>query len=259
MPARPARLAAKSPSATSAGSVSHQRPSSGCRQPTVQGRHSVGPLSAQLVPHGEMQPEAVLLAARLVQPGQRAAEAQVRLDHPLGAASHQPGRGCRGKLPVPPRPDHQGSDSERHRQEHRIAGADQGGERHAGGQPSQRAARGPRASVSRGVRLPRAARAAGAASAAASAGAAAASFAGAAGPQPRGCLQVQAHGGERADRHPEVGHGLRAVILGSPQAAEDQPGEHQHPSGPQPPPGQQCQEQAQARGHGQVSPQCPHG
>ena len=58
----------------------------------------------EFVPDGQARAQAALFRAGQPQPVQRAAEAQVRLGHPLGRAGFEPTGHAGGQQPVPPRP-----------------------------------------------------------------------------------------------------------------------------------------------------------
>ena len=118
-----------------------------------------------------------------------------------------------------PAPHHDRRDQERCRQVHGVPRPHQGHERHARAQPDPRTQPGQR---------------------------------------PAAAPQEAAHGGQAAERGPHVRHGLRAVVLRHPQAAEQDPGQPQHPRRAQPPPRPQRDRQAQAAGHRQVHPQRRH-
>ena len=132
----------------------------------------------KLVGQREVQTEPALLTAGRMQPAGDAAEADVGLGDPLGAARHQAGHDHGRPRPAPP--DHDGRHDQRRRQVHGV--------------PAGPGSRTPRSRPARP-----------------------------ASPAPCRGPQEAAHGGQAAERGPHVRHGLGAVILRHPQAAEQQP------------------------------------
>ncbi|MEV8531950.1 hypothetical protein [Streptomyces sp. NPDC051211] len=93
---------------------------------------------AHVVVDGEVPAEPALDLAGPVQPGGETAVRDIRLDDPFGAPDGQ-ARGERDQQePSPTGPHHHGCDRERQGEPHRIRGAHQRGERHAGGQTGGR-------------------------------------------------------------------------------------------------------------------------